>query len=411
MILYLFLILFCAKIGYSCSGFQTRTTCSCSYEFKYQNETLLRPLAFPIESYDDCGIGLGCEKKLDCEKYCREEINLLLGNDRSQFNQNAKNKICSVILNDRALNTSGLIFYSNWKYGTCENNSTILVSDLCCNRRCNCELVGQHKAKNLSTILDLTSKLALRNKGYSCSINEFDDCEANCRSTVADIFKNDEFVSDENKFFANYKILEAENLASEYVCKESGIEIKKPGIEAYIKISTDKASFNRVGKYLPIGQLCCKRKCECSLWTQNARQVSNQFEKSEFFEDLSNLVADRRKFVSFDCQNEELSCMNDCRLALAEYFQSDLIALNQTNSGLLTSNIDFFVQQSAGSRICEKLKRGVPDPGLNVYLRFSTNSKLFPFSEEMHVGRLCCLEFNPKTVYVPFNRCFRFPSP
>ncbi len=49
------------------------------------------------------------------------------------------------------------------------------------------------------------------------------------------------------------------------------------------------------------------------------------------------------------------------------------------------------------------IKRANDTIGFNVYLRYSLNSDKFPYSEDLHIGRLCCLfTFNK---VLGFNRC------
>lgn len=173
--------------------------------------------------------------------------------------------------------------------------------------------------------------------------------------------------------------------------------------------------FDQIGKYLPLGRLCCPKPCRCEIYLQDAYSVSpHLLEKSSLFYNLTNLVNQRSRYVSYDCDDEISGCLLDCRNALAEYLQSDLIMTNDTTSSLITSNVDILSQATPGSRICEKLALNITTPGLNVYLRYTTSelSGMFPFVEEVHVGRLCCFPFQPNStipyVYVPFNRCIGF---
>lgn len=402
-----FIILVVIKQSLACSGLQTRKTCTCSYKYTYENEPLnYREIAFPIQSYDDCGISLTCEKRLDCMKYCRNKVNLLLGNEESVFNQIAKNKLCSLLLKNESLSSNGLILRSYWQYSNCESGFDEIISNLCCNPRCKCELIGQNNAI-LSTVLDMNRYLPVKQKAYDCSVNEFFECEKDCRSTVSTVLKNQQIASPINQPVPNYNILTAENYASELLCEELRKDIKKPGLEMFVKISTDPKVFNEIGKYLPIGRLCCNRKCNCELYTQNGSIVSSQLEKNILLVNLTDRVLENRKKSSFECQNEELDCMKECRLALAGFLQSDLLLVNQTTIGLVTSNVDILAENTPSIIMCERINRSVTPPGLNIYLRFSSNELSFPFKEEMHVGRICCFYFNGR--YVPFNRCLQYP--
>lgn len=52
-----------------------------------------------------------------------------------------------------------------------------------------------------------------------------------------------------------------------------------------------------------------------------------------------------------------------------------------------------------------KIKRDNVHPGFNIYLRYSINSEKYPYSEDLHLGRLCCRYTLSK--YVAVNKCLK----
>ncbi|CAF0895158.1 unnamed protein product [Brachionus calyciflorus] len=400
------------KLNLACTGFQTRKTCQCSYEYKYGNMSEYKELSLPIESYSDCGIGLGCEKKFDCSKYCKIQLNLLFGNIENDFNQNAKNKLCSVLLKDLALNSNGIELRSNWHYSGCESGTDKITSQVCCNRRCKCEIIGQEMLDNsdqLHKIIDFSPNLPIKSKAYECSLNEYNDCEKSCRPVVSTLLQNKELNSTIEKRIPNYNIFEPGNYASEYLCRNR--EIAKPGYDMFIKISTDENNFGIIGKYIPIGRLCCKFKCKCELYFQYAKNISSsKIDKSELLDDLSSIVQNKIQLMSYECESLEVNCMRYCRESLAVYLEVDTWLKNQTSLDLVTSNVDILSNVQISNNLCEdKLRKQIEPPGINLYLRYSINEKKFPFSEDLNVGRICCLFFQNR--FVPYNKCYRYGEP
>lgn len=268
-------------------------------------------------------------------------------------------------------------------------------------------------------LFDLNQLLPFKSIGYTCALSEFDECEKDCRRVLSQEFKNSQLLNNQNRLLPSYNLFEStqsrrDRTNGEYVCSRYGRAAQKPGLDVYAKLSTDPDRFDQLGKYLPLGRLCCRKPCRCEIYLQNAYSVSpHVLEKSSFFYNLTSLVNERSRYISYDCDDEISSCLLDCRNALAEYLQSDLLMANDTTKPLITSNVDILSQATPGSRICEKLALNITTPGLNVYLRYTTSETVtFPFVEEVHVGRLCCFPFQPNStvpyVYVPFNRCIGF---
>ena len=413
------------NIASACSGLQNTRTCSCSTSYSFRNENPTNTLLLPFKSYDDCGINLGCEKVNDCALYCLRQAKQILGSDPINVNQAARDSLCSLIAPNQSITGmySGISVWSNWQYSNCKSDTSQLISNICCKKRCACELVGQTMtSKNVELLITFTKSLTAKPLAYSCAQSEFDTCEQECRMLVGNKFKNDELKVASNKLIPNYNVFQfsfsgnqrpqVDTYASELLCQELNRKVETPGYDIFVKISTDQANFNNMGKYLPLGRLCCKQECKCEIYTQNAEVVSGtDKDKSDFFEDITYIVDENIRTRAYDCFNTKQSCMSFCRDALGQYLQSDLILSNSTVYNWLTTDLDVFSEETPGTRVCAKLHTRISTPGLNFFLRSNTGSREFPFTDDMYIGRLCCFPFpivNP-TRYVPFNRCYNFP--
>ena len=78
------------------------------------------------------------------------------------------------------------------------------------------------------------------------------------------------------------------------------------------------------------------------------------------------------RYLSYECFNEEFSCMRECRQAFSEYVQSDLLIRNLTLTTSLTSDLDLISERVSGSRLCQILGKEIADPGVNIYLKYSS---------------------------------------
>jgi hypothetical protein len=211
-------------------------------------------------------------------------------------------------------------------------------------------------------------------------------------------------------------IPQPENAASELLCKETDKTIPEPGYEVFVRISTDQEKFSETGKFLPLGRVCCKQKCTCKIFTQPVTKLSETGQhKSTLFVDISYIVQNDVRSLAYDCFNTKESCINYCRNALGQYLQSDVLLKNTTTYNWLTTDLDIFSEVNGGgtTSLCQNLTVVEP-PGLNFYLRINYGREEFPFSEDLHIGNLCCLKFQPSPLnpprYIPFNRCFKYGS-
>lgn len=144
-IFYLILLSQIINIALGCSGLQTRRTCSCKAMYTFENQlTTEKELSLPLTGYDDCGINLGCEKKLDCSTYCLRLVSEILGGNQTYLTQTGQDKLCTLIMKSQSLSENGIVLRSQWTYSGCETNTNLVISGLCCSPRCNCELGMSH---------------------------------------------------------------------------------------------------------------------------------------------------------------------------------------------------------------------------------------------------------------------------
>lgn len=397
----LFLILsLMIGVSLACTGLENRRTCTCQVHYS-ANNTKLSSLALPLDYYEDCDLNLGCEKAPSCQAFClRQAQHVLDPASQSTISQTAKDMACRLIASNQSLTgvAEGLRLVSLWKYEQCSNGESVIMEGVCCKKRCKCEIVGQRfdnsDGDGVEVLWDLSEQVDVGNLAYDCNKSEFNDCERGCRQVVGDRLGDDKIKSMLNRkepsysLFGNRKSL----VASERVCSESAHGLKG-NFDVFVKVATDLAKFDSQGKFLPLGQLCCRRTCKCELLSQDALIVSSAVrQKSKLLADLSHLV--REKSLSYDCTRSRENCLKDCREALCEFFQSEVIRNNATTVDWATTDLDVFSENVSGVRVCEEIRQDLKPPGLNVYLRARLNEeKDFPEVEDMHVGRICCFPF------------------
>ncbi len=415
----LLLVSHIVNIASACSGLQNTRTCSCTTSYSFGSQNQSNSLLLPIKSYDDCGINLGCEKVNDCSQYCFRKTKELLGSDPNQVTQIAQDKLCSLIAVNQSITgmDNGINVWVNWQYSNCKTGINQIISSLCCRKRCICDMIGQTKINKIDLLIEFTKEMAPKPIAYDCAESEFDECEKECRILVGNKFKNEEIKEFTNKLIPNYNLFQvsypdyqqtSDDSASELMCKILNRKVETPGYEIFVKIATDNLFFKNLGKYLPVGRLCCKQECKCEIFSQTANFLTESGkDKSLKFEDITNIVDSDVRNFSYDCFNTKQSCMKYCRNALGQYLQSDLIMKNATASNWITTDLDVFSENTPGTRLCQKLQTNVAPPGLNFYLRSNTGSADFPYTDDLHIGRLCCFPFMGR--FVPFNRCYNFP--
>lgn len=80
---------------------------------------------------------------------------------------------------------------AQWRYVGCPDafGTEIVVDNLCCNRKCTCQINSQQVGVSTQTfkdqlVIDFSNIIEPQIKSYNCSLNELDDCEERCFQQV-----------------------------------------------------------------------------------------------------------------------------------------------------------------------------------------------------------------------------------
>lgn len=142
---FLFIIFINLSLVSSCEFFETRRTCECKALYSIGQNTSALKVLFDVASYDDCGLNLGCEK-LECATNCANSIRKIVGGRPDFVTDQGKESLCGMVApstNDVISVPGGIGLWASWKYSTCRQGIDLVVQDVCCNRKCNCNLVNQ----------------------------------------------------------------------------------------------------------------------------------------------------------------------------------------------------------------------------------------------------------------------------
>ena len=390
----LFLILQLIKINFirtACPLFQTKRTCECSIRYSVGDQPPYYKKLFDLQSFDDCGLNLGCENQFDCRTKCMNSVRNLLGGREDYITELGKNKICELISPNEA-ETKGIKIWAAWKYDICSSGNEPIVSDVCCNRKCNCKLVGQRVKQNneiLETFQDLKPFLPVKQKAYDCQITDMEVCEKDCMNELS-IYFNKIDLKNINKKILNRNIFD-DNQVSTKMCLAINGKISKPGIDIYAEIDVESEKI-----FTSLGRVCCERKCECDYVMKDAKTGVEHPARFPITQ-LEKLN------LGYQCDNELNECMSFCRRQALQIVNSidPTFDKNQT-----TTDLDAFKRIEYSKFLCETLN--VPmlsndERGYNFYVRYASETKMFPFEEDLHIGRLCCIKVLGQ--YVGVNRC------
>lgn len=163
------------------------------------------------------------------------------------------------------------------------------------------------------------------------------------------------------------------------------------GVDIYAEIDTESEKI-----YTSLGRVCCERKCECNYVMKDAKtgvEAPNKFPIAQL-EKLN---------LGYECTNELNDCMGFCRRQALQIVNlvNPLYDKNQT-----TPDLNPFYLNEYKKYLCELLDvTMVADDtyGYNFYVRYTSESSIFPLQEDLHIGRLCCRKFLNQ--YIGFNRC------
>jgi hypothetical protein len=236
-------------------------------------------------------------------------IRKVLGNNENYVNLQAKNKLCELISpNNEAKNK--IFAWANWEYSGCNSGLEPLVQDMCCNNKCKCSLNSQIVSKNISANdqkVVLSFQLPSKEKSFECSLNILEECQIDCMSIISDYFNEPTIKNPSNKIL-NYNIF-FNDFSSNKICQALNADIKKPGTDIYAAIDT-RANNNLI-KYIALGRVCCKKKCDCRFIFQDANNSSQIiYPPSQLASFQLNTIETNQ---GYECFNELNNCVDLCR--------------------------------------------------------------------------------------------------
>jgi hypothetical protein len=320
------------------------------------------------------------QSKKDCEKNCRyaladyldyEDLKELdnLSFSLNKINQ-AADKLCK-LTNEKIWNPGKNVALKIAKKSDLNFfNKEISLGSLCCNRPCSCKI----KSKNSDvSVRDFDALLSSnQNQGYACQ-DELILCEKECRNSTSDYLNYEPLR--ETVTYKQKNIFSQNKDIGDFMCRETQKLPVNTNLNLYILIVTQ----SNINKQISLGKLCCKRPCNCQLIYSN-NTFSDRISKELL--NLNNFLPQSER-PYYECKDETSICLNDCVKAANSYYEK----FKSLKFTLPLTSLDLFANFDFGIEICQMLSRPVEDPGVNVYLRYSTNSKNNKFnSDDLHIG-------------------------
>ena len=390
----------------ACPNGQASLTCSCSARYSIGknefvnaqgllelNTTSLRTM-FTVASYDDCGTGLTCYDKFDCEENCKRAVLEKLQREDPNVNR----YLCQQFSQNQPVRDQyGIRLYASWSYATCRSGNAPIVKDLCCNRRCACDVVLQ-KAETLVTETFPLAVTLEDQDHYKCSTRDADVCRSKCFES----FKN-RFSLPSNLDLAtlasdgkSLNILDKNQALRDAMCTSFNYVATRlldpPGGDFFLRIRVDvPEDFLAV----QLGRTCCKLDCNCRL-----KYAKQRYE----FEQRGVLLSNSMSQTSYECASQVDICMKFCRNWIMTYNGYKQFCPIESP----TPFIDKFSDLDFGVIISDLLVKE-PRPEIvvpyDVNLEVQTGSNLarFPYKETLSIGQVCYRLLYPP--YLPLNRC------
>lgn len=176
-------------------------------------------------------------------------------------------------------------------------------------------------------------------------------------------------------------------------------------MDVYLQIDDQLGTkFSR--RTFTLGRVCCKQVCKCEWEFFNARNGTRIIPSGP-----SNIIEDPTIDMNsgHDCALEFSNCMRHCRrLAI-----SQITAIDPTfdKLSLTTQENDFLGSSTFRYYLCQLIRSPQPiafnQNGYDVYVMYTHREMdVYPFREELHIGRLCCqINAVDTTIGTPVNRC------
>jgi hypothetical protein len=384
-------------------GVKSENQCICQINLSNTKETLrtLIDLSARLPAQD---ILLNITSLNQCEINCRIQAKTYLNYANSleqqhviNYNINSvkesANKLCKLLNGEEIRNPGSNVNIKIKRKSDDSFIKDISMGRLCCNLPCSCQIKSSSTTTN-SLVADFDEQIIkerIRGESFNCA-NELDECEVKCKKHTAAYLKYDplkdiDYASDTNLFENNPNI-------GNFMCSIENRDIKNPGLDFYVKASTQLEKVY-TPKYFYLGRVCCKRPCECKL-VYNNQKSSTDGEGAVEMISLNSYLTPTEPF--YNCDDESLICMKECRQAASVYFKEE----NLNKIEIPVSSLDLFTNFEIATDMCNRLYRVVEEPGINIYLRYSANGDINGIND-LHLGRVCCKSFFEG--FIPANRC------
>ncbi len=282
----------------------------------------------------------------------------------------------------------------NTKPGDQTLSKEIHLGTVCCRQNCSCDILYSMSQNNaLFSFAD-----TLKNKSYYECSTEFSNCKKSCLHVASDLFQNnllkDPFASEKPEYMNFFR---KNTKSGNVLCSKLSKQVTRPGLDIYLKVNSELV--NDQLEFIHFGKLCCSRPCKCQLVAKNLASAvlkndTNVLYGANLIKDLSDFLPKRE--LSFDCSKEAEECIHDCRIAAGDFLQNEKI--KSPNSSI--QSLDIFFEFKSGVNVCKAIGKQISTPGLDIYLRYNTESINYPSYEDMHIGRICCNDF-----LFPANKC------
>jgi hypothetical protein len=288
----------------------------------------------------------------------------------------------------------------NTKPGDLALSKEVHLGTVCCKPKCDCQLFNTNKtanAKEENVMIEFLDTLKEKTY-YECS-SEFSNCKKSCLNEAGEFFQNNQIKDPFSQgipgyvnFFRNF------TQAGEKLCQKISKQVTKPGLDIYLKVKSEEA--NNLPENIHFGKLCCSRPCACKLVAKNLApnyafiSAANVSYGARLIKDLKEYLPKRD--LPYDCSKESEECFKDCHIAAGVYLENEKIKSPKSP----IQSMDIFFEFKAARNICQAINTKIDKPGLDVFLRYDTESTSYPSYDDLHIGRICC-----DSILFPANKC------
>ena len=244
----------------------------------------------------------------------------------------------------------------------------------------------------LRPLRDFTNQIYISDTSYECSsLDTMDKCQNECLNEVGNYFNNQDIKRPDPEKLNTNIFLDNENAATK-VCNLLNERVSKPGEDIYALWNNGLAK-----RSLALGRLCCQPSCSCE-YVFRYVETNDEVIANEPIPLPSSMQPLNQ---GYECSNELSDCMTFCRqnaFHTIKLWNSTFDMFKQT-----LTNLDVFRDEAYMFYMCNTLiRKPSSGEGFNIFYRYTQNQD-YPFKEDFHIGRLCCLQQGP--IIFGLNRC------